>query len=63
MHAVGAFLRFWYDFIIGDDWTIALVVAVALVVIWLVRQTVVLWWLLPLAVAGALGLSLYRATR
>ncbi|HEX9343641.1 MAG TPA: hypothetical protein VF995_08520 [Actinomycetota bacterium] len=28
---VRAFLRFWYDFVIGDDWKIATSVAVVLV--------------------------------
>jgi hypothetical protein len=25
-----AFLRFWYDFIVGDDWRVALAVVAAL---------------------------------
>jgi hypothetical protein len=29
MRYVVAFLRFWYDFLIGDDWTIAASIAVA----------------------------------
>ena len=32
-----AFGRFWYGFIIGDDWTVAAAVAAALVVTWLLH--------------------------
>ncbi|MGH3921799.1 MAG: hypothetical protein ACRDTT_02805 [Pseudonocardiaceae bacterium] len=31
MRFLTAFARFWYDFIIGDDWKIAVAVLVALV--------------------------------
>ncbi|HEX8917531.1 MAG TPA: hypothetical protein VF898_03430 [Chloroflexota bacterium] len=62
MSIVTNFLRFWYDFIIGDDWLIALVVALALIVIKVVANTS-LWWLLPLAVVIVLASSLVRATR
>ncbi|MHB8576787.1 MAG: hypothetical protein ACYDCQ_15810 [Dehalococcoidia bacterium] len=31
MHYIVAFLRFWYDFLVGDDWKIAVGVVVALV--------------------------------
>jgi hypothetical protein len=65
MRYVVGFARFWYDFIIGDDWTIAAMIAAALVVIGVLAHTVhvELWWLLPLVVIAALGLSLRRATR
>lgn len=62
MSIVTNFLRFWYDFIIGDDWLIALVVALALIVIKVVANTS-LWWLLPLTVVIVLASSLVRATR
>jgi hypothetical protein len=56
-----AFGRFWYDFIIGDDWTIAATVAVSLVATWLLHIAGVnAWWLLPVAAAGIVGLSLRR---
>jgi hypothetical protein len=32
MSLVRAFGRFWYDFVVGDDWKIAAAVAAALVV-------------------------------
>jgi len=56
------FFKFWYDFIIGDDWTIAVAIAVTIVVLVLLKQ-VSLWWLLPVVVIVALGASLWRATR
>jgi O-antigen ligase len=64
MKWIGNFGRFWYDFVVGDDWTIAVAVVVA------VSLTAVLahngwnaWPVLPLCVAGALGASLWRALR
>jgi hypothetical protein len=56
------FARFWYDFIIGDDWMIALVIGVALAVLAIVHRAV-LCWVLPIVVVLALGASLWRATR
>jgi hypothetical protein len=57
------FGRFWYAFIIGDDWTVAATVAVALVVTGVLQHTagVALWWLPPLAAVAAVGMSLRRA--
>lgn len=62
MRVVKRFLHFWYDFIIGDDWLIALVIAAALVLLKIVSNAS-LWWLLPLAVLAVLAVSLVRATR
>ena len=59
MNAVASFGRFWWEFIVGDDWLAAAGVAIALVVT-AVLET---WWILPLAVALVLAASLYRATR
>jgi hypothetical protein len=55
------FARFWYGFIVGDDWTVAATVAVALVVTWLLHDAgVAAWWLPPLAAVAAVGVSLRR---
>jgi hypothetical protein len=62
---VKAFLRFWYDFIVGDDWTIAAGVIAALAVTALAAHNGLpsAWWLLPVVVAVGLTVSLLRATR
>jgi len=64
MSYLRAFGRFWWDFIVGDDWRVAagIVVALALTAV-LVNQSIVAWWLLPLAVIVLLAESLRRATR
>jgi hypothetical protein len=62
MRYLRSFALFWYDFIVGDDWTIALAVLVGLVVTGLLASTGA-WWLLPLVVVAALAFSLYRVTR
>lgn len=61
MHYIVSFGKFWYDFIIGDDWLIAALVAVALIVLAIVHRTY-LWWVLPIVVIVSLGISLRRAT-
>ncbi|HET6292692.1 MAG TPA: hypothetical protein VFG33_04940 [Kribbella sp.] len=59
-----AFGKFWYRFIIGDDWTVAATVAVALVVTWLLHTaSVEAWWLPPLAAVAVVGVSLRRVGR
>ena len=64
MHILRSFLRFWYDFIIGDDWTIAagVVVALAATAV-LAHHHVHAWWLLPAAALALLTLSVTRAAR
>jgi Flp pilus assembly protein TadB len=62
LSALASFGRFWYRFIVGDDWTIAASVFGAVIVIYLLRGVGLnTWWLMPLVVIVALGLSLYRA--
>jgi hypothetical protein len=58
-----AFGRFWYDFVIGDDWSIAVgVVAAIAVAALLVNAGLNAFWLVPLAVAGLLAASLWHAS-
>lgn len=58
------FIKFWYEFIIGDDWTIAASIGVAIAVtFWLVRSNIQAWWLLPTAAILSLGISLWRSAR
>ena len=59
-----AFGAFWYDFVIGDDWRVAVGVIAALAVTYVVaRSTPGVWWILPMAVVILLPMSLWRATR
>jgi hypothetical protein len=59
-----AFARFWYDFVVGDDWRIAVGVAIALLITYGVSRTsVAAWWILPVAVIVLLTLSVRRAVR
>jgi hypothetical protein len=59
---IAAFGRFWYHFIVGDDWTVAAAVGAGLVLTWLLlSQHIQVWWLMPIIVVVMLGLSLRRA--
>lgn len=59
-----AFGAFWYDFVIGDDWRVALGVIAALAATYAVSRTSVpTWWILPAALIVLLPFSLWRATR
>jgi len=58
------FFRFWYEFIVGDDWRIAIGVGVALGLSGLVAHShLAAWWVLPLGALVILVASLLRATR
>lgn len=58
------FVAFWYDFIIGDDWRVAVGVVIAFAATFaLSRSSFPAWWLVPVAVALLLPMSLWRATR
>jgi hypothetical protein len=59
-----AFLAFWYDFIVGDDWRAAVGVIVALVLTYAISATsIAAWWVLPLAVLVLLPMTLWRVVR
>jgi hypothetical protein len=61
LRAIGAF---WYDFVVGDDWRVAVVVLAALAVTFAVSKTsIAAWWIMPLAVALILPASLWRARK
>jgi hypothetical protein len=64
MKYVVAFARFWWDFIVGDDWLVAAGLAVALGLTWLLaHEGVNPWWLLPGAVVLLLAGSVWRESR
>jgi hypothetical protein len=59
-----AFGLFWYDFIIGDDWSVAAGVVIALALIAILSKTSVpVWWILPVVVIGLLPVSVWREIR
>ena len=61
---LAGFGRFWWDFVVGDDWLVAVLVVVAIgATAALATTSVAAWWLLPLAVPLVLWLSLRRAIR
>ncbi len=64
MRRVIAFGRFWYEFVVGDDWLVAAGLVLALgATAFLTHHDVSTWWLMPLAVVALLGTSVWRATR
>lgn len=58
---LGGFLFFWYDFIIGDDWRVAMAVVIALFGIHGLGANA--WWVMPLVVLLSLFFTLFEATR
>ncbi len=65
MRRLREFGAFWYDFIVGDDWRVALTVAFALATTFVVNRLTgaALWWIVVAAVVAVLPLSIYWATR
>jgi len=64
MKRIRAFGLFWWDFVVGDDWrtAVGVVLAIGLTAV-LVSANVDAWWLMPIAVASILWISLGRASR
>ena len=62
---IRAFGAFWYDFIVGDDWLVALGVLLALAITYAASRLTdaPVWWIIVVAVAILLPLSVFRATR
>ena len=59
MRTIAAFLRFWYRFIIGDDWRIAAGVTITLALTAALAHTgVAAWWITPLGALTILTASL-----
>jgi hypothetical protein len=64
MSYVVAFGRFWWNFIVGDDWRVAAGLAVAFAGTWvLTHHGIAAWWLLPVAVVILLVGSVAREAR
>jgi hypothetical protein len=61
---ITAFLQFWYDFVVGDDWQVAVAVVAALALTYAISPTSIpAWWILPATVVILLPLSLWRVAR
>ncbi len=59
-----AVVRFLYNFIVGDDWTVAVAVAIGLILTAVLNVNHILaWWLVPVIVVLMLGVSFRRAAR
>jgi hypothetical protein len=65
MKYVVHFLKFWYHFIVGDDWTLAVGIVIGFCIIWLLAHNghAQVWWLLPLLVICLLVFSLQVGIR
>jgi hypothetical protein len=65
MRRIKAFGLFWWEFVVGDHWRAAAAVVIAIGVTAALSHGGVFnaWWLMPVAVAVVLWLSLKRATR
>jgi len=62
MSRLRAFAAFWYDFVIGDDWLVAVGVVLGLAGTYGLHQAgVTAWWLLPVLLMLLLPVSLRRA--
>lgn len=64
MRRLRAFGRFWWNFVVGDDWRAAAGIVIAIGATAVVAAGGIdAWWLMPLAVAVILALSLRREVR
>ena len=64
MKYVAGFFRFWYDFIVGDDWRIAagVVTAIGLTAL-IAHRDIDAWWLMVVSVIAVLIGSVRRGAR
>ena len=64
MSRIDGLARFVWDFVVGDDWRIAVGVVLALAVTALAAGgAMTAWWIVPVAVAALLTVSVWRAAR
>ena len=64
MKYLRSFGRFWWDFIVGDDWRVAAGVALGLAITaFLAHRDLAAWWVLPTTVTLVLIASLRHSTR
>jgi hypothetical protein len=61
---VRSLAAFVWDFVVGDDWRIAVGVVIALGLTALIGGTALAaWWILPLTVGALLAYSVWRVAR
>lgn len=62
---IRSFWLFWYDFVVGDDWLLAVAVIAGLGLTALLAQatSVAAWWMTPVVVIVLLVVSTLRAGR
>lgn len=60
-----AFAAFWYDFVVGDDWRVAVGVILALALTYVLAHhgSPSAWWVVLAALVVLLPLSIWRAAR
>jgi hypothetical protein len=64
MSRIRALAAFVWDFVVGDDWRTAVGVVLALGLTAVAAGAgVTAWWIVPVAIAGLLVASLWRAAR
>jgi len=64
MKWLAQFGKFWYDFLIGDDWRIAVGVVITISAVFFgAHHGINGWWLLPLGVALLLVISVTHEVR
>jgi hypothetical protein len=63
MSPLRRFGSFWWDFVVGDDWRLAISAAFALAITTVIaEQGATSWWITPLVVTAAL-VTTVKATR
>jgi hypothetical protein len=61
---VFAFGRFWYAFIVGDDWRVAAAIAIVIAATAALTDAgISSWWVMPAGVVVALYRSVVRGAR
>ncbi len=65
MTRIRAFGAFAYDFVIGDDWSVAAGVVAGLAITYALAHAarISAWWIIPVVLVLLLPLSLWRAVR